>query len=379
MKQFWVATVIFLVFALPARGQSGELPDSVITAYSAYTEAVQNGDLDAALAAARDAYRAGDRENIDPLTQATLAENYGFISGRAGQADVSYAAWRDAAEIGEDAEAPAVDSAWRWHNAAIAAFAREDYRDAARCAGRATALLDDLGDEELTASVFAGESYYLEAKFHSDLGRLRLSRAPAERAVELFELAGREPDAFLASAYYIWGLGSVVRERWEDAHFALHMARDIYGDVSPGSEAYHRSEALLGYARLASNERRSGAVTARLEAHPLHMERYPTTEPDEVDEADPGYVDAAPVSRRQPRYPRDAGMTATEGVVIIRFDVTETGSTDRIEILAEAPTGLFGESVERAVRDWEYTPAAQDGVPVRREGVMTHFYFSMRD
>ena len=383
MKQFWVATVFAVCMAAAASGQNDELPEAVVTAYSAYAEAIEAGDLDAALVASREAYRAGDRANIDPLTQATLAENYGFIAGRSGDSSASYDAWRDAAETGERAEAPAVDSAWRWHNAALAAFAREEYRDAARCAGRATDLLDDLPDDALVASIFAGESYYLDAKFNADLGRLQLARGPAERAVELFELSGREPDVFLASAFYIWGLGSVVRNRWEDAHYALHMSRDIYNDVQPDSEAFHRAEALFGYARLASDNIRAERAWARVEANPLHAERYSEAEPDADESAsiqpDPGYVDAVPGSRRQPNYPYEARMSAIEGVVIIRFSITETGSVDDIEILAEAPTGVFGRQVARTVGNWEYTPATQDGVPVRREGVMTHFYFQMSD
>lgn len=383
MKQFWVAAMFAVCVPAAVSGQNDELPEAVVTAYVAYTEAIEAGNLDAALAASREAYRAGGRANIDPLTQATLAENFGFIAGRAGDPGASYDAWRDAAETGERAHAPAVDSAWRWHNASLAAFAREEFRDAARCVGRATNLLDDLPDDELVASVFAGESYYLDAKFNADLGRLQLARGPAERAVELFQLSGREPDVFLASAFYIWGLGSVVRNRWEDAHYALHMSRDIYNDVQPDGEAFHRAEALFGYARLASDNNRAERASARLEANSLHADRYSEAEPDADESApaprDPGYSDAVPVSRREPIYPYEARRTAVEGVVIVRFAVTEAGEVDSIEILAEAPTGVFGGLVERAVGDWEYTPATQDGVPVRREGVMTHFYFQMRD
>ncbi len=71
-------------------------------------------------------------------------------------------------------------------------------------------------------------------------------------------------------------------------------------------------------------------------------------------------------------------MAGFEGVIYVRFVVTETGEVDDIEIVGGFPPGAFNEVVVDALEGWRYDPATQDGVPVRRSGVEQRFDYRMQ-
>lgn len=78
------------------------------------------------------------------------------------------------------------------------------------------------------------------------------------------------------------------------------------------------------------------------------------------------YVDVTPLDRPSPEYPSDALSRGKEGWVELSFIISETG--DVLEPMIEQSSG--GESFERAalraIEQWKYTPATQDGLPIER-------------
>lgn len=72
-----------------------------------------------------------------------------------------------------------------------------------------------------------------------------------------------------------------------------------------------------------------------------------------------------PLVRVPPDYPTKALMDGTEGYVILRFTVTETGSVEDPEVLRAEPPNLFERSARRAVLRWKYQPQIRDGKPAR--------------
>ena len=72
-----------------------------------------------------------------------------------------------------------------------------------------------------------------------------------------------------------------------------------------------------------------------------------------------------PLVRVPPDYPHKALMEGTEGYVILRFIVTETGSVEDPEVLRAEPPNLFERSARRAVLRWKYQPQIRDGKPAR--------------
>lgn len=71
-----------------------------------------------------------------------------------------------------------------------------------------------------------------------------------------------------------------------------------------------------------------------------------------------------PLVRVPAEYPISARMKGTEGYVILRFTVTETGSVADPEVLRAEPPGVFERSARRAVLKFKYQPQFVDGKPV---------------
>jgi protein TonB len=72
-----------------------------------------------------------------------------------------------------------------------------------------------------------------------------------------------------------------------------------------------------------------------------------------------------PIVRIEPQFPRKAAMQGIEGHVVLSFEVTETGTVDKVEVVSSKPRRIFDMSAKRAVLKWKYKPQTDDGKPVR--------------
>lgn len=71
-----------------------------------------------------------------------------------------------------------------------------------------------------------------------------------------------------------------------------------------------------------------------------------------------------PLVRFSPDYPMSAAQNRTEGYVLLRFTVTETGSVADPEVLRSFPPGIFDRAAMRSVLRWKYQPQLVNGEPV---------------
>jgi protein TonB len=85
-----------------------------------------------------------------------------------------------------------------------------------------------------------------------------------------------------------------------------------------------------------------------------------------------------PLVRVPPEYPLTALSRGTEGFVVVRFTVTESGSVVDPEILRAEPPGVFDRAALRAVVRFKYQPQFADGKPVRVK-TYTKVNFVMED
>lgn len=85
-----------------------------------------------------------------------------------------------------------------------------------------------------------------------------------------------------------------------------------------------------------------------------------------------------PLVRVPAEYPLSALSRGTEGYVILRFTVTESGSVVDPEILRAEPPGVFDRASLRAVVRFKYQPQFVDGRPVRVK-TYTKLTFVMED
>lgn len=375
----FISAAVALVLTASVSAQ--DLPSSVTGPYVEYERALEAGDGAAALDAARRAFEAGEAARIDRETLGLLAENFGSMAAANGDFEQARDAWREAARLGERARLAPTERAWRWHNAAVNAFRAEDMRDAHRCSRETVEALAELERVEGDALLFAEEAYALNARMALSTGQARRALEPAEALIALRVASGRAPDASFANAHYAAGISRLIRSDNAEAVYHFHMVMDVARDQEADSaeleNLFYNASALYALAAGRAGHRIS-RVDELLEQDTLHQSRYMTEVDDEEAELPPGWIDTAPIERAEPRYPRSAEEDGMEGVVIVEFAVDENGRVADPQIRASVPGGLFDEAVLSAMEDWTYTPATQEGVPVRREGVSVCFTFMLR-
>lgn len=91
------------------------------------------------------------------------------------------------------------------------------------------------------------------------------------------------------------------------------------------------------------------------------------------------YFGDAPVATMlvQPSYPIAATNRGIEGYVDVEFDVTETGATTNIRVIAAEPPKIFEKETIKAVKRWKFNPVIRDGKPVPYKGMAQRVQFQM--
>ncbi len=79
----------------------------------------------------------------------------------------------------------------------------------------------------------------------------------------------------------------------------------------------------------------------------------------------------------QPTYPIAAANRGIEGYVDVQFDVTETGATTNVRVLAAEPPRVFDKETINAVKRWKFSPVIKDGRPVPYFAMAQRVYFQM--
>jgi len=80
-------------------------------------------------------------------------------------------------------------------------------------------------------------------------------------------------------------------------------------------------------------------------------------------------MDAVPLVRIAPEYPRRAAQLGLKGWVLLEFTVTTAGATKDIRVVDSEPPRTFDRAAMRAVTKFKYRPKVVDGQPVEQHGV----------
>jgi TonB family protein len=91
------------------------------------------------------------------------------------------------------------------------------------------------------------------------------------------------------------------------------------------------------------------------------------------------YVPAEPLQRQNPSYPPSALSESKEGWVLVSYVISPTG--DVTEPMIEDSSGVeeFERAALRAVGNWKYRPATEDGESVEQAMTKTMLRFQLRD
>ncbi len=80
-------------------------------------------------------------------------------------------------------------------------------------------------------------------------------------------------------------------------------------------------------------------------------------------------MDAVPLVRIEPEYPRRAAQLNLKGWVHLRFTVTTLGTVRDVSVVDSEPPRTFDRAATRAVQKFKYRPKVVDGQPVEQYGV----------
>lgn len=92
-----------------------------------------------------------------------------------------------------------------------------------------------------------------------------------------------------------------------------------------------------------------------------------------------GISDLTPLVRIQPQYPIGARMKGIEGWVILKFNITERGTTSHVKVLQSQPPRVFDQAAVGAVLKWKYRPKIENGKPVVQRGVKINLEFNLEE
>ena len=78
-----------------------------------------------------------------------------------------------------------------------------------------------------------------------------------------------------------------------------------------------------------------------------------------------------------PVYPLAAKAAGIEGLVVVRYDVSQDGRVINARVDESSPEGMFEAAALDAVRSWRYNPAVKDGQAVGVENVVSRVVFKL--
>ena len=80
-------------------------------------------------------------------------------------------------------------------------------------------------------------------------------------------------------------------------------------------------------------------------------------------------IEAIPVVRVDPEYPRKAARAGREGWVKLGFTITPSGGVTNVRVLDSRPRRVFDRAAKRALEQWRFRPQRIDGRALAREAV----------
>jgi protein TonB len=82
--------------------------------------------------------------------------------------------------------------------------------------------------------------------------------------------------------------------------------------------------------------------------------------------------------RVQPDYPPVAVQRGLEGFVVVRFDVTSSGTVSNVAVV-ESSNAIFERAAIATARNFRFKARVVDGVPLTSTGVQYQFRFELED
>lgn len=363
------------------------LPEAVAIAWGLYLEASRAGDIDTAGDAAREAHRAAEASDVDPLTRAIIADTAGQFALIRNQ----YAEAIEMLQAAEALYAPMGDAHTNSHVQVLSLLANaynlnENNREALRWADRAISVAGAPGaDPDRDADIALAMS--VRARTHWRQGSVGRSGQAARDALAVLEPYGLENHTGAGLMAFYAGVERALRQRMAESAWWFAVADHLFRTQGQDPHLMMITEAWSRYSRERMSSRERRALIQRLDAAgfltaPERAEaeaEVDAAEAQEQAEPDPLNRPARPLRREAPSYPPSAAQASLEGIALLTFTVSAQGRVEDAEVVFSAPHPMFGQEALRTIRRWRYEPRLVDGVPTAHEGVRTTFDFRMED
>lgn len=365
---------LFLSFAITT---SSLAADRVMDAYRNYQSAIDEGKERKALRAARNAYEFAEEDwGAARKETALLATNYANLL-------MELEHWRRAEDIyrrcitilavHEDALKETIDC----ELGVAFALRRQGNSSEAEAANNAIlAKLAPMLADEQWAQIAAGDAYLELASLSKREGRhvaprgnigsgrtgTRIDdregelvavapnqRANAEKAIAFYRSAFTQPDWRLAQAYRIAGNLAEKDGDFEIAEAHYRSAYELLLIVS-GEEAPEtiRMDGMAAFMKL-------NRISLKYKE-----ENYAAREPSGPDcivyIRDNVEVEACRELRIPPYFPNQALYKDQQGFVLLKYDITEDGIVENLNIIHSWPGGIFDQRALQAAQKWKYYP-----------------------
>ena len=388
MTKLMVPALLAALIGAGAQAQETPLPPAVSEAFGAYREALERGDPSAILERAEAVYGEAAKGGVPGDAVAILALNAGQAALNVGEAGDAEAFFEAAAA--HSAEAGGEHAPFAWRQAAVAAAINGASGRTVRHARRGLEALDALGAGTAPyggRAAVAGELNYMIAARTQGRAPAERTRAYAEAGLAGYREAPEAVDSVAVGLGKLAGMTAVMEGDFADAwsHFAVAATRARRLDAA----ADDRAE-IAAWADYASQFLHEAALEAERDAlAEAGLIEAGDDCPADIDEdcVSPArragcpardFLAPQPVDRPQPSYPARAERVLAGGFLLARVDIDAEGAVEDMTVIAEAPVGLFAQTVRRAVKNWRYAPATCRGEPIASPGHAVFFNFQMR-
>ena len=357
---------------------------SPLEAFKAYQAALQQGDIDAAYAASKEAYELAAAQWGDSRQETgLLSSNYAYMLTQRKEYDAALTVYGQCEQVLLKYQP---DARFDLTNCQLQAgylhLLQEEKKKAELAFRRVLDTAGDVPADNKDLSGITGEAslalariYYPEKieldEMDDDYSeQLELTREFAERALtDLTNAYGSEsPD--VAMAHFFIGLYHEARQAQAAAAYAYEQSYTIrLKALGKDNDLTKQSFGRMMFNGGAQPDSDTGRSTTRYDEDGCSTK----TQDGEV-------ISVCIIRRTPPRYPDRASNRGRFGFAHIIFDIGTDGKTKNIREYASWPDGFFGESSINAVRRWKYSePVNEEGEPREWRDVVAFFRFELEN
>ena len=386
---------IIAAFLVPMMA-GADVPPEVMTAYKAYNAAMDSKDYAAALKHGEAAWKTAEKKMGDSKTTGDLAFNYGLLARSRGQAHNAMKPLERSVELAvEGREKGEEVRLERSVELVAAAEAVDDAKAVKKYASKAIKQAKAAGLEE---SVFVGEILVHKAQHCSKVANRAASRIQRnQNTASASRMAVNKGNKV--------NTAKIQKKCMRDAKKAADVFKNNPNSARPKYVSLAAKQIGIGYER--QDEWLNAALsyqTARLtledkfgRENPVVMQmigrwinaRARLDYGDKLDEAkaaglcdcwpfDQGASKVALVKRKKLDIPTRVDIQSS-GVVVLKADITDAGTTSNIQTVYSWPQGQYDEKALKAFKQFQYAPKTSPESEGARKNVIYTFNINIID